>query len=270
MDISFEHHQIQDFSYYTSPHIGAPHLFTTRSGGVSQGSLSSLNLGFGRGDAPARVMENYHILARRFGVPFESLTCTKQVHGDVVTVITEKNRGLGMSIPPLPDGTDALVTNVPGVALVGFYADCVVSLLYDPVSGSIGVCHSGWRGTAANILGKTVEKMEEAFGAKAENIRCAIGPSIRACCFETHSDVPDAMTEYMGEAAQPFIRTRSNGKFDVDLQGLNRQRLLDTGVPAANIVDSGMCTCCHHEEFWSHRYTKGDRGVQAAIIRLPE
>ncbi len=268
MGMNFKHHQTEDFFYYTSENITAPHLFTTRAGGVSQGSLSSLNLGFGRGDAPARVMENYHILARRFGAAFESLTCTKQVHGDVVTVITPEKRGLGMNIPPLKGGTDALVTNLPDVVLMGFYADCVVTLLHDPVSRSIGVCHSGWRGTASNILGKTVAAMEKAFGARAENIRCAIGPSIRSCCFETHWDVPEAMLQMMGEDARPFIRTRSEGKYDVDLQGINRLHLQNAGVRASHITDSGMCTCCRHEEFWSHRYTQGNRGVQAAIIRL--
>lgn len=263
----FTKNSIEDFEYYVSKNLSVPHLFTTKTGGISKGNLSSLNLGFGRGDAPARVIRNYHILAERFGVPFESLTCTKQVHEDNVTVVTPELIGLGMSIPPLSSGTDALVTNLPGVTLMGFYADCVVTLLYDPVSCSIGVCHSGWRGTALNILGKTVRTMEENYGARGENIRCAIGPSIRSCCFETHKDVPNAMLELMGEEAQFFIRSRGE-KYDVDLQGINRFHLLRAGVHSENISDSGICTCCSHKEFWSHRYTKGDRGVHAAVIRL--
>ena len=250
--------------YYTCDTITTPHLFTTKFGGVSTGHLSSLNLGFNRGDERENVLKNYQILADHFGVPRERMTMTKQVHGDCVRVVDEETLGMGLG-QPMSWQTDAIVTNLPNVPLCGYYADCVVTLLHDPVSHSIGVCHSGWRGTANGFLAKTVRTMQEQYGAHPENIEAVIGPSIHQCCFETDADVPDAMRETMGQAVEPFIEQRG-AKYFIDLQGINRMRLEDAGVK--KVTDSGLCTKCMHEEFWSHRATNGMRGVQAGVIML--
>ena len=250
--------------YYTCDSIKTPHLFTTKFGGVSTGWLSSLNLGFNRGDERENVIRNYEILAAHFGVPRTRMTMTKQIHSDIVRVVDEDAVGMGQG-QPMRWQADAIVTNLPGVPLCGYYADCVVTLLHDPVSRSIGVCHSGWRGTANGILTKTVRKMQETYGANPADIHAVIGPSIRQCCFETDADVPDAMRRDMGDAVQPFIQLRGS-KYFIDLQGINRMRLEQAGV--TNIVDSGLCTKCRCDEFWSHRATNGRRGVQAGIIML--
>ncbi len=252
--------------YYMCEEMRTPHLFTTKFGGVSRGPLASLNLGFNRGDARENVIQNYEILARHLGVPRTRMTMTRQVHGDCVRVVDEKAVGMGQA-QPLAWETDAIITNLPRVPLCGYYADCVVTLLHDPVSRSIGVCHSGWRGTANGILAKTVRAMREQYGADPANIQAVIGPSIRQCCFETDDDVPQAMRETMGDAVLPFIQRRG-GKFFIDLQGINRIRLEQAGVRA--VVDSGLCTKCMQDTFWSHRATHGRRGVQAGVIMLEE
>lgn len=266
MNTNMERKTAGELVYYTSRTIDIPHLFTTKYGGVSTGHVASLNLGFNRGDEPENVRKNYDILAGFFGVPKERLTCTKQVHNDEVGIVTEKEIGMGLG-QPNSWAVDAVVTNLPGVPLCGFYADCVVTLLYDPVSRSIAACHSGWRGTAKGILKKTVRTMHEQYGANPADIRAVIGPSIRTCCFETDRDVPDAMLEEMGEKAAPYIAKRGE-KYFPDLQGINRMLLQEAGV--TNIVDSEICTQCRCDEFWSHRATKGKRGVQAGVIMLPK
>lgn len=255
-----------DFTYYTCNKINAPHMFTTKFGGVSTGHLKSMNLGFNRGDLRENVVNNYQICAKNFGIAFEDITATKQVHKDNVIVVTKSDVGMGLS-KPFEWEADALITNIEGITLVGYYADCVVTLLYDEKSSCVGVCHSGWRGTATNILGKTVQKMHDEFGALPKNIICAIGPSIRQCCFETDFDVPDAMISEMGKTCEKFI-IKNGQKYHVDLQGINIQNLENQGILQKNIVDSGICTCCQSDEFWSHRKTKGKRGVGAAFIRL--
>lgn len=252
--------------YYTCDTISTPHLFTTKFGGVSTGWLSSLNLGFNRGDVRENVIQNYEILARHFGVPRTRMTMTKQVHGDIVRVVDMDTMGMGQG-QPMRWEADAIITNLPGVPLCGYYADCVVTLLHDPVSHSIGVCHSGWRGTANGILAKTIAKMQAEYGANPADIEAVIGPSIRQCCFETDADVPDAMRQDMGEAVEPFIQRRGE-KYFIDLQGINRMRLIQAGV--IKVVDSGLCTKCRKDEFWSHRATNGRRGVQAGVIMLED
>lgn len=254
------------FQYYACTRLPVRHAFTTKHGGVSRGACESMNLGFGRGDDPDNVRRNYHILADALGMPYERITMTRQVHQDTVTVVTEETVGMGLT-RPMAWESDALVTNLPDTPLAGFYADCVVTLLYEPHSQSCGVCHAGWRGTALGILPKTVDAMAGALGARRDSLVAVIGPSIGPCCFETDADVPEAMEKQMGACVRPFIEERGP-KFHVDLQGINALLLRQAGVSPENIINSGLCTYCHSDEFWSHRVTRGERGVQAGIICL--
>lgn len=254
------------FVYYTCDRLPVRHAFSTKYGGVSTGDCASMNLGFGRGDDPENVFQNYHILANALHMPYERVTLTKQVHRADVTVVTEQTVGMGLT-QPMAWQTDAIITNLKDTPLAGFYADCVVILLYDPVSQSCGVCHAGWRGTAQGILAKTVDAMVRELHAQCDSIIAVVGPSIRACCFETDADVPEAMEQQMGAYVRPFI-TEKQPKFHVDLQGINAMLLRQAGVRPENIIDSGLCTMCRKDEFWSHRATHGKRGVQAGVICL--
>lgn len=251
--------------YLTAEGIGATHCFTTRLGGVSEGYLDSLNIGMNRGDEPERVVENFRILGRALGFAPEETVLTHQIHTDLVRVVTKADhRSLDHRDYPECDG---LVTNDPGTALVIFTADCTPILLHDPVTGAVGACHAGWRGTALDIAGKTVRKMVEAFGCEPKDIRAAIGPNLGACCFQTDGDVPQAMIEAFGPEAEKWIRPE-NEKFYVNLKEINAHALGRAGV--ARIEVSPECTLCSHDRYWSHRYTKGVRGSQGAIICCKE
>ncbi len=248
--------------------LGVPHGFTTRLGGVSEGIYASLNLGGGRGDAPERVRENYRRVCQALGVPLESVVCSSQVHGDAVRTVTAADGGKGI-LRPVDYDADGLITDVPGFTLTVFGADCLTILLCDPVRRVIGAVHAGWRGTALGIVDRAVERMEEGYGCRAQDLRAALGPCIGMCCFETDADVPQAMTDALGPAAEPYITAEDGGKFHVDLQGLNALRLRRLGVPQAQVERSPDCTMCRPDKYWSHRYTKGARGSQAALIHLP-
>lgn len=259
--------QYGDLIYYTNTRL-APlrHGFTTKFGGVSTGDCESLNLGFHRGDTRENVMENYKRLAQALQIPLDRLTMTHQVHRDEVSVVTEETVGMGLS-QPMAWESDAIITALPNTPLIGYYADCVVTLLYDPATQTIGVCHAGWRGTAASILSKTVARMADALGTHRDTLTAVIGPSIGACCFETDADVPTAMETQLGGWVQSMI-TEKGAKFHVDLQQINAMQLQKAGLSEENIINSGICTCCEREVFWSHRATNGHRGVQGAVICL--
>ena len=199
--------------------IAAPHGFTTRLGGVSEGYLSSLNIGMHRGDNPENVAENYRRLGKTIGFSTEKLVLANQIHTDIVRVVTKKDCLGSLSHRDYPE-CDALITNVPGIALVVFTADCTPILLHDPVTGAVGAVHAGWRGTALGIAAKAIDAMVSAFGCKRENICAAIGPNIGPCCFETDGDVPEAMVAALGDDAKPFISARGE-KFHVDLKQIN-------------------------------------------------
>lgn len=246
--------------------ISVPHGFTTRLGGVSEGHLSSLNIGMHRGDSPENVAENYRRLGKAIGFSAENLVLANQIHTDTVRVVTEKDCLGSLSHRDYPE-CDGLVTNTPGVALTVFTADCTPILLHDPVTGAVGAVHAGWRGTALGIAKKAVDTMVSAFGCHALNICAAIGPNIGPCCFETDGDVPEAMLSALGEAARPFIRA-CEGKFYVDLKQINALWLRRSGV--TDIAISEHCTACSPALFWSHRVTKGVRGSQGATIVCKE
>lgn len=251
--------------YLTADGIGAPHGFTTRLGGVSEGFCASLNLGWNRGDKPENVIKNYHILADAIGFDPDKLVLTRQTHSDIVRQVTSLDAH-GFDNRSYPE-CDALITNQPGTALAIFTADCTPVLLWDPVTGAVGAAHAGWRGTAAKIAKKTAQAMIYAYGCRPENIRAAIGPNIAQCCFQTDADVPQAMGKAYGAAAGTFIFQKGS-KYYVNLKGLNALSLKEAGIQHLDI--SNDCTACQCHRFWSHRITGSVRGSQGAIIVCKE
>ena len=247
--------------YLTAPNMNIPHAFTTRLGGVSEGIFASLNIALHRGDSDENVKQNYEILADALGFDLGSLVLTRQTHSDIVRVVT-KNDARGIDHRNYPE-CDALITNDAGCALVVFTADCTPILLFDQVTGAVGAVHAGWRGTAADIAGKTVCAMVAELGCHPENIRAAIGPNIGYCCFKTDRDVPEAITEAFGNEAKQFIR-KEGEKYRVDLKAVNALALRRAGVTDIEISDE--CTMCRPDRFWSHRITGASRGSQGAVI----
>ena len=244
---------------------GAVHCFSTRFGGVSEGYLSSLNLGVHRGDRPENVRKNYEILGKAVGFRPEDLVFTHQIHSDIVRRVGAADRGEGLAREVSHD-CDGLITDVPGVALAVFSADCTPILLYDPAGGAVGAVHAGWRGTSAGIVKNAVEAMVREFGTDPAKLHAAIGPCIGPCCFETGPEVPEAMRAALGGEAEACIRPAGE-KYYVNLKELNQLWLRRCGVRHIDV--SPDCTHCQPERFWSHRHTGFDRGAMAAIIELP-
>ena len=251
--------------YLQSGGLAPVHGFTTRRGGVSEGHLSSLNLGIHRGDRPGRVVENHRRLAAALGYDVRKTVFTRQVHEDTVRVVTEADHGQGLFFPA-PD-CDGLVTNVPGTVLAAFSADCPLILFHDPDTGAVGAVHAGWRGTALGIVKRAVETMSAAFGSRPEAVRAALGPCIGPCCFETRSDVPEAMVSHLGDEALAAITDCGGGRYHVDLPALNAMWLRRAGLLHMDLA--GECTACQTDRFWSHRRVGDRRGLQAAVIVCP-
>ena len=247
--------------YLAAEHLTVPHCFTTRHGGVSTGVYTSMNLALGKDDTPENVEANLRMLGGALGFDPEKLVMTRQIHSNIVRAVTDADcSGFFHRNYPQCDG---LVTNTPGVTLMIFTADCTPLLFHDPVTGTVGAAHAGWRGTAQNIGGKVVETMVREFGCKPENIRAAIGPNIGQCHFETGADVPQALEEAFGPEVKACIEKRGE-KFFPDLKKVNALALRRAGVTQIEISDA--CTYCQPDRFWSHRVTKGERGSQGALI----
>lgn len=257
--------QFGQLEILTAEGITAPHCFTTRLGGVSTGQFASLNIGLHKGEKAENVEKNLQILADAICFDPKKLILTRQVHSDIIRAVTAEDcLGIDHHVYPACDG---LITATPGVALKVFTADCTPILLHDPVTGAVGAVHAGWRGTAMDIAGKAVAAMADNFGCDPSNIRAAIGPNIGPCCFETGSDVPEAMTATFGQSIAQWLRPAGE-KYYVNLKEINRYALQRAGVRHIDV--SPVCTACENQRFWSHRVTGGQRGSQGAIIVCKE
>ena len=246
---------------------GVLHGFSTRLGGVSPAPWDSLNLDDRRGDDIANVQENFRRLCAALDMDVRRAVLSRQVHRDDVRIVTAADAGKGLWTPQDYDSADALVTDVPGLPLVVFSADCNVILLHDPVRRVVGAAHAGWRGTAAGIAGRTVRVMRDTYGCDPADIRAAVGPAIGQCCFETDGDVPDALREALGAESEPFMAWNGR-KWHIDLKAVNALWLRKAGVQHIDVCAD--CTCCRTDLYWSHRKTGLRRGEQAALIALRE
>ena len=251
--------------YMTSSVIAARHAFTTRYGGVSRGIFSSLNLSSNRGDEPEAVRENYRRVCALLGTAEDGCAVTRQVHGSTVRTVRREDRHVPLT--DVPYEADGLVTAEKGLGIMCFTADCVPVLLCDASGGVAAAVHCGWRSSVSDILARTVESMT-ALGAREGRICAALGPAIGRCCFETDDDVPEAIERYLSGETEGLFTKKDSGKTLVDLRAANKRRLLQLGLREENIDVSEECTFCSHEKYWSHRYTGGKRGIQAAAIVL--
>lgn len=257
-------HKSGDLLYLADDHIPVPHAFTTRLGGVSTGVFSSLNLGVNLGDKPDSVYKNFDVLTVALGTKKERLVFSRQVHGNRVRTVGEKDF-LGNVLSPIAHEADALVTAQPNVPLLVFVADCIPILLWDSKTGAVGAVHAGWRSTVQDIVGHAIAKLC-ALRSDPRNIRAAIGPGIGFCCFETGPDVAGAVCGLLGDSAKSCMGAGQAGKYKIDLKAVNRLLLIRSGVPADQINVATQCTMCMPDLFWSHRATGGVRGSQAAMI----
>ena len=248
----------------TAKNLQYPHAFSTRIGGVSEGIFSSLNLGLNRGDSEEKVIENWRRFLVEAGINRTEFVCGNQVHGKYVHIATALDLrpayGAGKVIE-----ADGFVTNERNVPLSVFTADCVPLLLEDHVNGVIGAIHCGWRSTVSDIEKEAVSKMLS-LGANVSYIHGAIGPAIDKCCFEVGPEVIDKIGMLVDNSSEFF--TSRGEKYMLDLRGVVMERLMELGIPADNIELVGDCTFCHPEKYWSHRYTKGNRGSLACIIEI--
>ena len=239
------------------------HGFSTRLGGVSTGHCATMNISTTRGDDPAAVEENRRRIAKAIGVRAEDMTYTNQTHTTNVAVVEAKDRGKRFM------ETDGMVTNVPEICLVTFYADCVPLFFVDPVHRAIGLSHSGWRGTVGKMGKVTVERMREEYGTDPAQVVAAIGPSICQDCYEVSEDVIEKFRENFDKALWPeLFYEKADGKYQLNLWRANQAVLTEAGVQGENIAVTNLCTHCNPDILFSHRSTGTARGNLSAFLAL--
>lgn len=245
------------------------HGFSTRLGGVSEGCYASMNLSFTRGDKEEHVRENFRRMAEALGVRCEDMVFSQQTHTVNVRTVTEADRGAGIMRPLEYTDVDGLVTNVPGICLVTFYADCVPLFFVDPVRRVIGLSHSGWRGTVGKIGKATVELMENAYGCEPENILAAVGPSVCQDCYEVSGEVIEQFkSNFREEDWGSLFYRKENGRYQLDLWKANELIFKEAGIIEEHIAVTNICTHCNSDVLYSHRTMGDKRGNLAAFLAL--
>lgn len=234
--------------------------FLGRGGGVSRGAFATLNLAPLVGDDEANVETNWRRLLSALP-PHIVVSKLNQVHGNLV--ITANRHTVRERLE-----ADGQVTAEPNLMLGIFTADCVPILLHDPGSNVVGAFHAGWRGVATDIANAGVAAMLHA-GAQVSRLRAAIGPAIGACCFEVGDEVSERFRREVPDSG-PYIRpTGKAAKSIIDLKGIIKTQLGRAGIDSGQIMDTGLCTKCHADRFFSKRAVGGQAtGLQLSFIGL--
>lgn len=226
---------------------------------VSAFSRRPRNMSLSYGDTASSLTNRRDFLAP-LDIDYRDLVCARQVHAAHVACVTESHRGRGALTceDALPD-TDAFVTDTANVPVAVFTADCLSVFLYAPAKGVIGLIHAGWRSSKEEICTKAVQLMSQAFGADPADIHAVLGPCLRPCCYE----VGDEFNSYF-----PADVNGRQGKYYLDLAGVNKRQLIAGGVRQAHIVDTGICTSCQKDEFFSFRREGRQTGRMMSVMML--
>jgi len=235
------------------------HVVTTKSSDLPYAFSLALHTGEDR----AEIIANRNKLSKLLNTNKElHYIVANQTHSDHIKVIQKQENKGWESLEDAIEDCDALITNVEGLVLCILTADCVPVLLYDKNKNVVAAIHAGWKGTQAQIVTKTVQKMTEVFGSNPKDILAGIAPSIGSCCYEVGEDVAGHFFK------SPEAFTKQGEKYMLNLPYLNQQQLLDAGVEKANIEMSSICTACEVERFFSYRKEKGCSGRFMSMIGL--
>ncbi|MCP4119253.1 MAG: peptidoglycan editing factor PgeF [Desulfobacteraceae bacterium] len=231
------------------------HGIFSRAGGFSKAPFDGLNVGLSTGDSREAVLKNRELVSRTLGGG--APVYLNQVHSDTVLVLKKDKTG---NIPAMAGDNvaDAVVTDIPDLALVIQVADCQAVILADPVKRVVANIHSGWKGSVGNIIARTIDAMEENFGSAPGDILAGIGPSLGPCCAE--------FVNYRTEIPEHLWYIK-DGNDHFDFWRLSHDQLEKRGVKPGNIVRAGICTKCSPGAYFSYRHEKVT-GRFASVIKI--
>lgn len=193
-----------------------------------------------------------------------------QNHTDVVKCVYKKYSNSAELYLPEYQNVDGLLTNQKNFVLSTTNADCNLILLYDIKNKVIGNVHSGWKGTFKKIVQKAVEKMQEEYQSKPENIIACMAPSIHKCCFEVNKDVEEPCREIFKKTGRitDIIVKGKEDKYYIDTVLINKLLLEEVGLKPENIIDSGICSKCSSKYVHSRRAEGKNYGVGTLLVSL--
>ena len=190
-------------------------------------------------------------LAIQHKFDINNLKYMNQVHKNDVKIVNQNQN--------FYDNCDALVTNLKNTPLMVMVADCIPILFEDTTNNTIAVAHAGRNGTFLNISSNVINTMVNDFNCDTNNIKVELGASIQKCCYEVSKDMANIVKQNFGSN---FVQDRN-----IDLQGINKMQLINSGIKELNITISNICTKCSNEPYFSYR-NDSSCGRFAGIIML--
>ena len=244
--------------------LGFKNAFSTRLGGVSPLPANALSLGNFSHDERANVIENRRRFLSALAADNWPMVTAKQIHSADIRSVANAEDARGE-----PQPGDALTANAAGILLAIQTADCMPVLIADERTRAFAAIHAGWRGTLAGIVARTVERMQQEYGSRPEDLHAALGPAICAEVFEVGAEVLDAFRAKYDYAEELFSSLKligqPNGKGHINLNLANTRQLIDAGLRVDRIYDCGLCTWLRNDLFFSYRL---ERGAEKPVGRL--
>lgn len=241
--------------------------FSTRDGGVSPMPQDSLNLAGFNEDEAENIYENRRRFLKLFDGEWTLVGCWQIHSADVRVVHNQQEAQPKPGVLGDAEYCDALVSNTTKILLTVKTADCVPILLGDPSTGAFAAVHAGWRGTSASVLLRAIEQMQGEYGARAEDLRAAIGPAANVCCYEVGREVIDLFRERFPQSKHLFTPTR-DGHARIDLQRANRDQLISAGLLANRVHIAPLCTMERTDLFFSYRREKSLHGRVGRLMSV--
>ncbi len=215
-----------------------------------------------------KVINSYKHVCNFLGLDEKNIYKPIQSHTDIVKIV--ENQEPGIHKKEFQD-VDGLITDKKEKILSLSFADCNCLYFYDPVKNVIGNIHSGWRGTLKEISREAVKILKEKYKTNPHDLICIIAPSIRKCCFEVDENVKNMFYDKFknNERIDEIIqKSKTVGKYHIDTQMINRVILEEEGLLLENIIESEICTSCHHDKLHSYRYEGETAGRNTSVICL--
>lgn len=250
------------------------HFSTTRTGGVSNGTYASFNMGNFSDDNPLYIYENRNILARMFYMDIDKFIIPHQTHRTKVLKIDEEFLDLDYtSAIETMYGVDATITNLKGMFLCATTADCVPIIIYDKANESIAAVHAGWKGTTGRIVENTIVEMKKHYDANTIDMIACLGPSINAKNYVVGEEVVDQFIKNgfdISDSELCFKKQDTPNKYHLNLKEINRRELVRLGVKENNIETTDLCTYDTQELFFSARRQTTHSGRMLTGIMMKE
>ncbi len=250
--------------------LSVRHAFSTRKGGASASPYHTLNLGFSVGDDPAAVRENRRRYFGALGLDPSRIVRVRQVHGTDVLVVDQALAGHEEFPRLLLDGDDAydaMVTDIPNLSLAISTADCLPIFFVDPHRPAVGAVHAGWRSSIEGIAEHTLRTMQDTYGTDPTECYVAIGPGIRGCCYEVDDPVITPLRRAWTQW-EVCVKPAGQERWMLDLARLNSAIFHGQGLRGDRIFDTGLCTACRPDLFYSYRAEKPKTGRMISLIAL--